>query len=76
MNGNNLMSNIEMRHYSGIPSEEEVLFLPLSCFEVTEISDSTLQKRISKLLNLFMLVCIIIKKIQIIIEKKIKKLKN
>ena len=34
------MSNIEMRHYSGMASEEEVLFLPLSSFMITYIGDS------------------------------------
>ena len=34
------MSNVEMRHYSGMASEEEVLFLPLSSFMITYIGDS------------------------------------
>ena len=41
LDGSKLMSNIEMRHYSGIASEQEVLFLPLSCFKVIDIRDST-----------------------------------
>ena len=33
----NLMSNVEMKHYSGFASEQEVLFLPLSSFILTGI---------------------------------------
>ena len=40
INKSNLMSNVEMRHYSGMASEEEVLFLPLSSFMITYIGDS------------------------------------
>jgi len=49
---NNLMSNIEMRHYSGFASEQEVLFLPLSCFKVTDIKDSIYKKKILKIIKL------------------------
>ena len=46
----NLMSNIEMRHYSGIASEQEVLFLPLSCFKVTDIRDSLYKNKNLKII--------------------------
>ena len=46
----NLMSNIEMRHYSGIASEQEVLFLPLSCFKVTDIRDSVYKNKNLKII--------------------------
>ena len=52
LNGNNLMSNIEMRHYSGFASEQEVLFLPLSCFEVTSIDDSVFNEKNIKIIKL------------------------
>ena len=41
-NNNNfseLMSNVEMRHYSGFATEKEVLFLPLSVFRITYIDE-------------------------------------
>ena len=47
-NESNLMSNIEMRHYSGIASEQEVLFLPLSSFEFIDIRDSKYKKKTIK----------------------------
>ena len=34
-----------MRHYCGIASEQEVLFLPLSSFKVTHLDESTFQKK-------------------------------
>ena len=40
-----LISSVEMRHYSGIASEQEVLFLPLSSFKVTHLDESTFQKK-------------------------------
>ena len=43
-----LMSNIEMRHYSGFASEQEVLFLPLSSFELIDISDSIYKEKTIK----------------------------
>ena len=52
LNGNKLMSNIEMRHYSGIASEQEVLFLPLSCFKVTKIDDSVFENTNIKIIKL------------------------
>jgi hypothetical protein len=52
LNGNNLMSNIEMRHYSGFASEQEVLFLPLSCFEVTSIDNSVFNEKNIKIIKL------------------------
>lgn len=46
----NLMSNIEMRHYSGFASEEEVLFLPLSVFKLIKTSEEEFQgKKIKKI---------------------------
>ena len=47
-NESNLMSNIEMRHYSGIASEQEVLFLPLSSFELIDIRDSVYNEKTIK----------------------------
>ena len=52
LNESNLMSNVEMRHYSGIATEQEVLFLPLSCFEVTNISDSVFKNKNIKIIRL------------------------
>ena len=48
MNEKDLMSNIEMRHYSGIASEQEVLFLPLSSFELIDIRDSVYKEKTIK----------------------------
>ena len=42
------MSNIEMRHYSGIASEQEVLFLPLSSFELIDRRDSIYKEKTIK----------------------------
>ena len=50
VDGNKLMSNIEMRHYSGIASEQEVLFLPLSCFKVNDIRDSVYKNKNLKII--------------------------
>ena len=47
-----LISNVEMRHYSGIASEQEVLFLPLSAFRVTDIIDSTFMDKKIKIIKL------------------------
>ena len=41
-----------MRHYSGFASEQEVLFLPLSCFEVTNISDYIFKNKNIKIIKI------------------------
>jgi hypothetical protein len=51
INKSNLMSNVEMRHYSGMASEEEVLFLPLSSFMITYIGDSIYMNKKIKLIK-------------------------
>ena len=48
----NLMSNVEMRHYSGIASEQEVLFFPLSSFRITDIMDSKFENKKIKIIKL------------------------
>ena len=52
MNEKDLMSNIEMRHYSGIASEQEVLFLPLSSFKIVNIYDSKYNNTNIKIIKL------------------------
>ena len=52
LSGDNLMSNVEMRHYSGIATEQEVLFLPLSSFKVTKIEDSLFKNKKIKIIKL------------------------
>jgi len=52
LSGDKLMSNVEMRHYSGIASEQEVLFLPLSSFKVTKIEDDLYKNKKIKILKL------------------------
>ena len=49
---NDLISNVEMRHYSGFPKEEEVLFFPLSTFRVTKITDSKFENKKIKVIKL------------------------
>ena len=51
-NSSNLISNVEMRHYSGIATEKEVLFLPLSSFKVTYIDEITFQNQKIKIIKL------------------------
>ena len=46
------MSNVEMSHYSGIASEQEVLFLPLSSFKVTKIEDNLYKNKKIKIIKL------------------------
>ena len=41
-----------MRHYSGIATEQEVLFLPLSSFKVTKIEDSLFKNKKIKIIKL------------------------
>lgn len=48
----NLMSNVEMRHYSGFASEQEVLFMPLSSFRVIEIKEEYFHNKIIKKIKL------------------------
>ena len=50
-NENCLVNNVEMRHYSGIASEQEVLFLPLSSFKVVDLKDSTLDNKEIKIIK-------------------------
>ena len=52
LSGDNLMSNVEMRHYSGIATEQEVLFLPLSSFKVTKIEESLFKNKKIKIIKL------------------------
>lgn len=52
LSNDNLMSNVEMRHYSGIASEKEVLFLPLSCFKIIDVWDSLFNKTNIKIIKL------------------------
>ena len=51
-NISNLMSNVEMRHYSTFATEKEVLFLPLSSFRITDISDSKFMNKNIKIIKL------------------------
>ena len=54
-NNNNLshlMSNVEMRHYSGFATEEEVLFLPLSAFRVTNIEKTSAYNKEARIIKL------------------------
>ena len=54
-NNNNLshlMSNVEMRHYSGFATEEEVLFLPLSAFRVTNIEKTIAYNKEARIIKL------------------------
>ena len=54
-NNNNLshlMSNVEMRHYSGFATEEEVLFLPLSVFRVTNIEKTSAYNKEARIIKL------------------------
>jgi len=51
-NGNNLMTNAEMRHYSDYPSEKEVLFFPFSSFEIIKIDQETYKRSILKIIEL------------------------
>ena len=41
-----------MRHYSGLASEKEVLFLPLSSFRVTDTDDSMFENKKIKIIKL------------------------
>jgi len=41
-----------MRHYSGMASEQEVLFLPLSCFKIIDLCDSLFNDTKIKLIKL------------------------
>ena len=52
INKSNLMSNVEMRHYSGLASKKEVLFLPLSSFRVTDTDDSMFENKKIKIIKL------------------------
>ena len=52
LSNDNLMSNVEMRHYSGIASEQEVLFLPLSCFKIIDVWDSLFNNTKIKIITL------------------------
>ena len=47
-----LMSNIEMRHYSGYAKEQEVLFLPLSAFRIIKIISSNINGKEIKIITL------------------------
>ena len=51
-NSSNLISNVEMRHYSGIATEKEVLFLPLSSFKVIDLNEITFQNQKIKIIKL------------------------
>ena len=54
-NNNNLshlMSNVEMRHYSGFATEEEVLFLPLSAFRLTCIEKTSAYNKEARIIKL------------------------
>ena len=54
-NNNNLshlMSNVEMRHYSGFATEEEVLFLPLSALRVTCIEKTSAYNKEVRIIKL------------------------
>ena len=50
--GNNLMTNAEMRHYSKLPLEKEVLFFPFSSFEIIKIDQETYKRSILKIIEL------------------------
>ena len=52
LNEKYLMSNIEMRHYSGYATEQEVLFLPLSSFKVNDIYDFKYKNNEIKIIKL------------------------
>ena len=52
LSDDNLMSNVEMRDYSWIASEQEVLFLPLSCFKIIDMHDSLFNNTKIKLIEL------------------------
>ena len=45
---NMYMNNIEMRHYSGF-AEDEVVFLPFSCFEVNSVEDKEVNIKSTKI---------------------------
>lgn len=47
-----LMSNIEIRHYSGYAKEQEVLFLPLSAFRIIKIISSNINGKEIKIITL------------------------
>ena len=51
-NLSHLMSNVEMRHYSGIATEEEVLFLPLSALRVTCIEKTSAYNKEARIIKL------------------------